>query len=29
MVVTVVGDYSCAGKIAALLRTQELAATPL
>ncbi|KAL4476839.1 hypothetical protein ABPG72_010676 [Tetrahymena utriculariae] len=29
MVVVVVGDYSCAGKISALLRTQELAATPL
>ncbi|EAS05962.2 calcium-translocating P-type ATPase, PMCA-type protein (macronuclear) [Tetrahymena thermophila SB210] len=29
MVVAVVGDYSCAGKISALLRTQELAATPL
>lgn len=29
MLVTVVGDFSCAGKISALLRTQELAATPL
>lgn len=29
MIVTVVGDFSCAGKIAALLRTQELATTPL
>ena len=29
MIVTVVGDYSCVGKISALLRTQDLAATPL
>jgi magnesium-transporting ATPase (P-type) len=29
MIVTVVGDFSCAGKISAILRTQELSATPL